>query len=443
MQHTAGISAALADQRPQPGKEGGVHPAVFEQVRSHVAAVGEGGFVGTPHTVLVCLAGVTAGHLCRIQPGQVVFATGRRDIQVQLKAFAGRMIQSKYDFAGRSGCHLGQAEVAAVRSPRYQVAQSGRDGRTSLGIGLRAQHGVEFGIVVEAEVDVYAGGRCSVGMLHANGGPCHAGVVFGDVDFGIAGGAAYHFLGSVVAAKDLGVHQHAARGRCIEPAQIQHGFGFTGAQEVPLAVHPGLHPSVVVVGVCPPRGVDLACGDAHGAQRCHGKGALLAAAAYGGAHTAQWGRRASVRGAVGHVFVTPVVDFEHGLVHREATDTLAQFLVAHRAEAVQVFVVHPHGQDEMQPFPFGHAASPGHFAACAQACLDLFDIELRGVVGHVGQAHVGIEEPQRPGGFGRSAVYGAAHVVGRQGEQAGLIVRTDVLGSLGRQGGCTAQAAHA
>ena len=106
-------------------------------------------------------------------------------------------------------------------------------------------------------------------------------IAAGDVDFGEAGVALHHFFGSIVLAEDLGMHKHSARSRLIEPAEVEDGFRFAGTEEMPLAVSPCFDPGVIVVGVGPAWGIDLAGRYADAAQGCYEEGGFLAATSVG------------------------------------------------------------------------------------------------------------------------------------------------------------------
>ena len=226
------------------------------------------------------------------------------------------------------------------------------------------------------------------------------------------------FLLAPVAAEHLRVHQHAARGRLVEPPEVQDRLGLAGAEEVPFAVHPGFDPGVVVVGVCPARRVDLAGGDAHGAEGGHRERTLFAASARGGLQGGEGRRGAGVGGLVGDVLVAPVVDFQHRLAHRESRHAFLQFLVVLRAEAVEGLVVHPCGQYEVEPLALGHLRPPGELAAGAEGTFGLLAVKLHAVVGHVGPGHVGIEKLE-----GLEAVVGGLELPQAVGEVDGLEVR--------------------
>ena len=107
-------------------------------------------------------------------------------------------------------------------------------------------------------------------------------VVARHVDFRIAGGCVHDFLRAVVLPEDFCVHQHTAVGRPVEPAQVEHGLRLARPHEVPFSVDPRFHPGVVVVGMCPARGIDLSRGDADGAEGGNGEGRLFPASAVGG-----------------------------------------------------------------------------------------------------------------------------------------------------------------
>ncbi len=149
---------------------------------------------------------------------------------------------------------------------------------------------------------------------------------------------------------------------------------------------------MVVVGVGPARGVDLACRYAYRAQSCHCESRLLAAASYGRAYCGQRGACAAVRGLIGDFFVTPVVDLEHGVGHGETFDAVFELVVKHHAAIVEILVVDAHRQYEVVKLAVGYFSSPGHFLTGSECCPDVIEIEAGAVVGDVGQRHVGVEK---------------------------------------------------
>ena len=73
------------------------------------------------------------------------------------------------------------------------------------------------------------------------------------------------FFFAIVFAEGVGMNHHGAGGGDGKPAHVQFRVGFTCAKEVPLAVNPYFHPGVIVVGMCPTRGITLAGRDADSA----------------------------------------------------------------------------------------------------------------------------------------------------------------------------------
>ena len=221
------------------------------------------------------------------------------------------------------------------------VAQSCRQRRLSPAVGRFARHGEELGVIVKFELHgrTLHGAARRVGDRHGERSAC--GIVRNHVDFGVVGRGFHHLLRAVVITEDLGVHQHPAAGRGVEPPQVEHRFRLAGPEEMPPSVGPGLDPGVVVVGVRPAGRVDLPGRDAHRAQRSDEQRRLLAAAAVGRAHGGQRRTGPRIRRLVVGLFVTPVVHFEDGVVHRQPFDARRQLVVEHPARIVEVLVVHP------------------------------------------------------------------------------------------------------
>ena len=243
---------------------------------------------------------------------------------------------------------FGIAIVAFVRGPNHHVAIAcGKEGAAAC-IGVFGGHGAVFGIVVDFEVYLCVLHWTAIGIGHQEVDTGGVGIVVDEVDLGDVAGAEHHLLRTVVVAEDAGVHKHRTRGGGIEPSQVEHGLGLTGSEEMPFAVGPCLHPCVVVVGMCPPGCVDLAGGDAYGAEGGHGKGALLSTTAIGRADGGKGRRGAAVGGLVGDALMAPVIHLEDGVGHRHPGHSLAQVGIAGGAEGVKCLVVHAQRKHEME-----------------------------------------------------------------------------------------------
>ena len=271
----------------------------------------------------------------------------------------------------------GSADIAVgpvLGGPDEHVAQTCA-GESAAGlVGVFGDGGVELGIVVDAEIHPGALDGGTVGTDDREVDARSLGVVVYQVDFREVGALEDHLFRTVVFAEHLGVHEHGAGSRGVEPAQVQHGFRLAGTQEVPLPVGPGFYPCVVVVGMGPAGSVHLTGGNAHAAEGRHTEGGLLTAAAEGVFHQVQRRRGASVGGLIGHLFMAPVVHFQDGVGHGQALDAGFELAVKDRAGAVQVFVVHPKGQHEVTEFPFGHV--PAHFLPGLECRADILEVKI-------------------------------------------------------------------
>ena len=165
-------------------------------------------------------------------------------------------------------------------SPYQQVATSAGERCVTLGIAWESGKGIKLCVVVEAEAHVCTLHRLSLGIGYVGYQRRHLGIVGCHVDFGVAGRLAQHLLRAFVATENTSVHEHPTGSRCIEPPKVEHRLRFAGSQEMPLAIHPGFHPGMIVIGVAPSGGIDLACGNAYRTESCHAERALLAAASY-------------------------------------------------------------------------------------------------------------------------------------------------------------------
>ena len=314
---------------------------------------------------------------------------GRRDdVQVGGENLAQAVVQAEgHGLVGG----FGEAETIPFTGPDQQVAEARVQGRLPVGAGPVGGHGVEFGVVVDVERDRGAFHGLPA-VQHRDDGAAGGDIAADDVDLGVAGGALDDVFGAAVVAIDLGVEQQGAGDRAVEPGVVEGGRGFAGAHEMPLAVHPDLHPGVVVVGVGPARGIDLAGRDAGGAQGGDGQHGLLAAAADAPADRGHRGARPAVGGLVGGLFVAPVVDLQGGFGQAHAPDPGAERIGIDGAEVVQAFVVDAERQHEVPELPLGDV--PAHAVAHFEGLGDIGLPEAPGVLEAVGQGHRLVEPVQ-------------------------------------------------
>ena len=176
------------------------------------------------------------------------------------------------------------AETAVFGCPYQHIAFTGGEEGLAFGIRFLIGYGVELGVVVYLKLDVGSGGRPAV-LVHDGdrrfGG---RGVVVDHVDLGVAVGYVHHLFRSVVFAEHFRMHQHTTVSRSVEPSQVEDRFRLAGAEEVPFAVYPGFHPSVVIVGMCPARRIDLARRYADRTEGGYRECRLFAATAVGCLH---------------------------------------------------------------------------------------------------------------------------------------------------------------
>ena len=343
-----------------------------------------------PKGILLGQAGIVAGTLLgrNLRERHVL---GRRHQQKALGGCIGPAVaQDDGHLAVLAEGAAAEAELSILGGPYHQVAQAGTQEGFAVGVGVFGHGRVELGVVVDAKVYAGIGHRIALGVENKDVGSVGAGVVPDEVDLGVVGALQHHFFRAVVPAERAGVHEHGAGGGGVEPAEVQDGLGLTGAQEPPAAVGPGFYPGVVVVGVGPAGRVHLPGGDADATQGGHQEGRFLPASAQGVLHQVQGRRRAGVRGLIGHLLVAPVVHLQNGILHAQALDAGQQLGLENRPMAIQVLVIHPQRQHKVAEFPLRHVPSPLH----GQGRPHIVQVELRGVVGNVGQRHVGVEEGQ-------------------------------------------------
>ena len=157
---------------------------------------------------------------------------------------------------------------------------------------------------------------------------------------------------------------------------------------------------MVVVSVRPTRCIDLSRGNADGPQGGHREGAFFATTPRGGAHRGQRRGGAGIGRTIGDILMTPVVDFQHSLTHREVLHPLFEFFIFGGAERVKVLIVDARRHNKVEPFAARHFCAPRHFAFRPQSGVDAVAIVFKTIVGHVGPCHISIKEAH---GFHRFA----------------------------------------
>ena len=296
---------------------------------------------------------------------------------------------------------LGISELVVLGCPDYHVALAGGEEGLPLSVRVFRCGRVELGVIVDLEVDPGIIDRLSFPVHYLEINPCRTAVVVDKIDFREVAGAQHHLLRAFIVAERTGVHEHGTGGRLVEPGKIEDRLGFAGTDEVPFPVCPGFHPGMVVIGMCPTGGIDLPGRNADGTEGSHGERALLSAAAAAGPYRLQGRGCARIGRLIGDTFVAPVVHFEYGILHGQALHPPAQFTIEDGPRAVERFVVHTHGQDEVPEEQFGYGPAPSHRRPCTQGCAHIVQVVSRRIVRGIGYGHIGIQEMQCLFLFGR------------------------------------------
>ena len=103
----------------------------------------------------------------------------------------------------------------------------------AVGSGLFCGNCEEFCVVVDFEFYGCIFNWFTIRVNDFDDAASYRGVVGGYVYFGEAAGAADYFFWSVVVSKSFGVHEHTTGSWCVEPSEVEYGFGFAGSEEVP------------------------------------------------------------------------------------------------------------------------------------------------------------------------------------------------------------------
>ena len=376
-----------------------IRSEVFVLVFCRLRLGGEGLSVGFAHFVLL-------GHpllASQLRGGTHIvvqrLAHRRNDIESLNQIACGRhpwvrafVAQNQHQMVLLAQVELSVGIVVALFCPNQQVAESGVEFCTAVFIGFHLCKGVIFCIIVEFEAHggVFGGQMALVidGDISRGG----VGVVGEQVDAGVVRRALVDLFGTFVAAEDVGVHHHRACGGIGEPAHIEFGIGLAGPEEPPFAIHPNLHPGVVVVAVRPTRGVALAGGNAHGTEGRHREGALLTATPVRGLQRGQRRRCSRISRLIINIFVAPMVHLQGGIIHTHVLDAVLQLVEDVRPRGIQILIVHAIDDHEMTEDVVGDALPPRKGVPRFHGHLHLLLEKAEIVVGEVALRHVGVEE---------------------------------------------------
>ena len=309
----------------------------------------------------------------------------RIDLQFVTELLAETVVQLNHRLIRRSH---GIAETPVLPGQHEHVAKPGVESAAAVSTCLICHDIIEFSIIVDAEADGSALHRGSV-IHHLHGSTTRRYIIPHHIDLSIARRPLDHILRAVVVTVHFGVQDHRPRHRAVEPCPVQHRLRLACAHEVPVAVYPHLNPRVVVVGMSPPRGIDLPGRDSRRTQSSHCQHRLLAAAPQAPLHYRLRASGTPVGRLVSSLLMAPMIDFESSLGQRHAGHTLAELVGILGAEIVQSLVVHPQRQHEMAELTFRDA--PAHAVTHLQRLGDIGLPVIPAVLQTVRQRHVFIQ----------------------------------------------------
>ena len=92
--------------------------------------------------------------------------------------------------------------------------------------------------------------------------------------------------------------------------------------------------------------------------------------------------------------MTPVVNLQYGVFHRQVLDPVLELFIKHFAVPVKIFVIYAHRQHKVAEFPVWNLAAPRHFVAGFKRIVYILQKEFAGIVCHVRHRHVGVQNFQ-------------------------------------------------
>ena len=319
---------------------------------------------------------------------------GRHKFKIYRMAAAGSLIHLHNQFMVLTERQFGIAEFSVFGSPYQHVTLTGRQKSLSLCIGLLPGYSIELRIIIELELHTSIRHRISMSVHDRNCGLSRRCIVTDYIDFRISRSDRHHFLRSFITSEDLGMHQHTATGRSIEPTKVEYRFGFAGSKKIPFPVRPCFYPCMIVVGMRPPGCVDLTSRDTHRTQGGNQQGRFLATTPVCRAYRCQRRTGTGIGGSIDSLLVAPVVHLQNGIIEGQRLDTILQFFVKHYPCTVQMLIVDPHRKYKMTKQILRNNFSPRHLIGSLLGGAHVHQMKFSGIIGNVCQRHIGIKELQ-------------------------------------------------
>ena len=157
------------------------------------------------------------------------------------------------------------------------------------------------------------------------------------------------------------MNQHGSRGSIGKPPPVKHLLRLTGSQKTPSAIHPGLHPGMIVITVSPSRRIHLPCRNPHTAQRRYQKDRLFPAPPASAYNHCLRTDRPPVGGSIGSLAGTPVIDPFYSLLQRIIPNHGLQHFIEPAPAVCQGLTVHPVAEHIVQKHFLGKLSGPQIF----------------------------------------------------------------------------------
>ena len=318
----------------------------------------------------------------------------RNNVHFYRIGFAGLLVQFHLDFIILTEWQLAITELTVLRCPYQHVTLTSRQECLTFSISLLGCYCIEFSIVIYLEFYLCICYRLTCCIYNLYWSTSARSIIADDIDFCVVRILMHDFFRTIVTAEHLGMHQHTTVCRSIEPTEIQDRFRFASTQEIPSTVYPCFYPCMVVIGMCPTRSIYLTSRNTNRTQSRYSESRLFTTTSISSLHRSQWRTCTSIRRCIDHLFMTPVVYFQYGIMQRKILHTVLQFFIEHLTAMVQIFIVYTNRKYEMTEFTFRNQLTPRHFFLCLQGIVDVFQKEFTWIVGDVPQRHVSIKESQ-------------------------------------------------
>ena len=306
------------------------------------------------------------------------------------------MFKAKFHSILLTESHLRESELTGCGSIYHHIAMTCRKTADSFRISIAIGNAAELRIVIYLKIHLCSLDRVAfcVKDLYLEGSRLRC-IIADNINFGEVRSFTHDLLRTVISAEDIGMHEHSATCRSIEPTQIKNRLRLTCTEETPLTIHPSFYPGMVAVCMGPSRSIYLTCRNSNCSKGRYEQSRFLTTTAISCLYCCQRRTCTSVRRHIDSLFMAPVIDFKHSVLHGHILYSRSKLCIEYVTCRIQILIIDTHRKHKMPHFTLWDILSPWHFFQCLLCHMILIQIEGRLHIDNIAKRHICIHEYHR------------------------------------------------